>query len=98
MNETVLPRVVVVGGGFAGLWATRALASAPVQITLAARRTARLTRRAPYSMPLLPPTVSPSTTNNILALPSLLCHMLHCLSFSFPTIFFRENPKKGKIF
>jgi NADH dehydrogenase len=37
MNETVLPRVVVVGGGFAGLWATRALASAPVQITLVDR-------------------------------------------------------------
>ena len=34
MNESVLPRVVVVGGGFAGLWATRALASAPVRITL----------------------------------------------------------------
>ena len=37
MNETVLPRVVVVGGGFAGLWATRALASAPVRITLVDR-------------------------------------------------------------
>jgi NADH dehydrogenase len=28
------PHVVVIGGGFAGLWATRALASAPVRITL----------------------------------------------------------------
>src|SRR5690348_14768382 len=28
------PHVVVVGGGFAGLWATRALASADVRITL----------------------------------------------------------------
>ena len=28
------PHVVVVGGGFSGLWATRALASAPVRITL----------------------------------------------------------------
>lgn len=34
MNETFLPRVVVVGGGFAGLWTTRALVSAPVQVTL----------------------------------------------------------------
>ncbi|MCD9027378.1 NAD(P)/FAD-dependent oxidoreductase [Luteimonas sp. BDR2-5] len=29
-----LPHVVVIGGGFAGLWATRALAGAPVRITL----------------------------------------------------------------
>jgi NADH dehydrogenase len=28
------PHVVVVGGGFAGLWAVRALASAPVRVTL----------------------------------------------------------------
>lgn len=34
----VLPRVVIVGGGFAGLWATRALASEAVQITLIDRR------------------------------------------------------------
>jgi NADH:ubiquinone reductase (H+-translocating) len=32
MNER--PKVVVLGGGFGGLWATRALAKAPVQITL----------------------------------------------------------------
>ncbi len=32
------PRVVVVGGGFAGLWATRALARAPVRITLVDRQ------------------------------------------------------------
>ena len=29
-----MPEVVIVGGGFAGLWATRALASAPAQVTL----------------------------------------------------------------
>ncbi|MFC3716427.1 NAD(P)/FAD-dependent oxidoreductase [Luteimonas soli] len=29
-----LPHVVVIGGGFAGLWATRALAKAPVRVTL----------------------------------------------------------------
>lgn len=34
MGETSLPHVVIVGGGFAGLWATRALASALVRITL----------------------------------------------------------------
>ena len=34
MSEASLPHVVIVGGGFAGLWATRALASAPVRITL----------------------------------------------------------------
>ena len=28
------PRLVVIGGGFAGLWCTRALASAPIEITL----------------------------------------------------------------
>ncbi len=32
------PHVVIVGGGFAGLWAARALASAPVRITLIDRR------------------------------------------------------------
>ena len=37
MNEASSPRVVVIGGGFAGLWATRALASAPVQVTLVDR-------------------------------------------------------------
>jgi NADH dehydrogenase len=34
MDESSRPHVVVIGGGFAGLWATRALASAPVRITL----------------------------------------------------------------
>ncbi|MBE2292037.1 MAG: FAD-dependent oxidoreductase, partial [Xanthomonadaceae bacterium] len=29
-----LPRLLVIGGGFAGLWATRALARAPLRITL----------------------------------------------------------------
>src|ERR687885_769044 len=32
------PRVVIVGGGFGGLYAARALASAPVQITLVDQR------------------------------------------------------------
>jgi len=32
-----LPHVVVIGGGFAGLWATRALARAPVRVTLVDR-------------------------------------------------------------
>ena len=33
----VAPRLVVIGGGFAGLWATRALARAPLAITLVDR-------------------------------------------------------------
>ena len=33
----VRPRLVVIGGGFAGLWATRALAGAAVDITLVDR-------------------------------------------------------------
>ena len=32
-----LPHLVIVGGGFGGLWATRALASAPIRITLVDR-------------------------------------------------------------
>lgn len=36
LSET-RPHVVVIGGGFAGLWCTRALASAPVRITLVDR-------------------------------------------------------------
>jgi NADH dehydrogenase len=35
--DASLPHVVIIGGGFAGLWATRALASAPVRITLVDR-------------------------------------------------------------
>jgi NADH:ubiquinone reductase (H+-translocating) len=37
MSKVVDARVLVVGGGFAGLWATRALATDPVQITLVER-------------------------------------------------------------
>lgn len=37
MNSPSIPHVLVLGGGFAGLWATRALASAPVRITLVDR-------------------------------------------------------------
>ncbi|MFD0738766.1 NAD(P)/FAD-dependent oxidoreductase [Lysobacter koreensis] len=36
-GDAVIPHVVIVGGGFAGLWATRALATAPVRITLVDR-------------------------------------------------------------
>ncbi|HEX5694468.1 MAG TPA: NAD(P)/FAD-dependent oxidoreductase [Arenimonas sp.] len=36
-DDARLPHVVVLGGGFGGLWATRALASAPVRITLVDR-------------------------------------------------------------
>ncbi|WP_372017761.1 NAD(P)/FAD-dependent oxidoreductase [Pseudoxanthomonas sp. 10H] len=34
MSEATRPHLLVVGGGFAGLWATRALARAPLRITL----------------------------------------------------------------
>lgn len=34
MNDAALPHVVIIGGGFAGLWAARSLADAPVRITL----------------------------------------------------------------
>jgi NADH:ubiquinone reductase (H+-translocating) len=34
MNTKTLPHVLILGGGFGGLWATRALASASVRITL----------------------------------------------------------------
>src|SRR5512134_989316 len=37
-HMTQTKRVVVIGGGFAGLWAVRQLARAPVQITLIDRR------------------------------------------------------------
>ncbi|GAA3914142.1 NAD(P)/FAD-dependent oxidoreductase [Luteimonas lutimaris] len=36
-DGNALPHVVVIGGGFAGLWATRALAKAPLRITLVDR-------------------------------------------------------------
>ena len=38
MSEKTIPHIVIVGGGFAGLWATRALARANVRITLIDRR------------------------------------------------------------
>ena len=37
MNPATHPHVVIIGGGFAGLWATRALARTPVDITLVDR-------------------------------------------------------------
>ena len=37
VGDAGLPHVVVVGGGFAGLWAVRALARAPVRVTLVDR-------------------------------------------------------------
>jgi NADH dehydrogenase len=37
MSTSAMPHLVIIGGGFAGLWATRGLASAPVRITLVDR-------------------------------------------------------------
>jgi NADH:ubiquinone reductase (H+-translocating) len=36
-HPTTIPHVVIIGGGFAGLWATRALAHAPVRVSLVDR-------------------------------------------------------------
>ena len=33
-DSAVMPRVVIVGAGFGGLWAARALRNAPVQVTV----------------------------------------------------------------
>lgn len=38
MDDTRVPHLIVIGGGFAGLWATRALARTPLRITLIDRR------------------------------------------------------------
>ncbi|WP_457318155.1 NAD(P)/FAD-dependent oxidoreductase [Stenotrophomonas sp. P5_B8] len=38
MTRDPLPHLVIIGGGFAGLWATRALAGARIRITLVDRR------------------------------------------------------------
>ena len=37
LRPTTPPHVVIIGGGFAGLWATRALARAPVRVSLVDR-------------------------------------------------------------
>src|SRR5690606_25089487 len=50
-NRAALPHVVVIGGGFAGLWATRALASAPVRITLVDRTNHHLFQPLLYQVP-----------------------------------------------
>jgi NADH:ubiquinone reductase (H+-translocating) len=45
-----VPRVVIVGGGFGGLYAARALAKAPVQVTLVDRRNYHLFRPMLYQV------------------------------------------------
>jgi len=47
---TTLPRVVIVGGGFGGLYAARALADAPVNVTLVDRRNYHLFRPMLYQV------------------------------------------------
>lgn len=47
---TDLPRVVIVGGGFGGLYAARALARAPVSVTLVDRRNYHLFRPMLYQV------------------------------------------------
>jgi NADH:ubiquinone reductase (H+-translocating) len=45
-----LPRVVIVGGGFGGLYAARALAVAPVSVTLIDKRNYHLFRPLLYQV------------------------------------------------
>src|SRR5947199_3605458 len=51
-KETALtkPRVVIVGGGFGGLYAARALAGAPVSVTLIDKRNYHLFRPLLYQV------------------------------------------------
>ena len=45
-----VPRVVIVGGGFGGFYAARALAKAPVQVTLVDKRNYHLFRTMLYQV------------------------------------------------
>jgi NADH:ubiquinone reductase (H+-translocating) len=49
-KETAQPRVVIVGGGFGGLYAARALAGAPVSVTLIDKRNYHLFRPLLYQV------------------------------------------------
>ena len=49
-QSSSIPRVVIVGGGFGGLYAARALAKAPVQITLVDKRNYHLFRPMLYQV------------------------------------------------
>ena len=49
-SGAVLPRVVIVGGGFGGLAAARALRGAPVRVTLIDRRNYHLFRPMLYQV------------------------------------------------
>ncbi|MEO7242078.1 MAG: NAD(P)/FAD-dependent oxidoreductase [Variovorax sp.] len=49
-SEVVRPHVVIIGGGFAGLWATRALSDAPVRITLVDRENHHLFQPLVYQV------------------------------------------------
>jgi NADH dehydrogenase len=52
MAETQTPHVLILGGGFGGLWTTRALASAPVRITLVDRTNHHLFQPLLYQVAL----------------------------------------------
>jgi NADH:quinone reductase (non-electrogenic) len=49
-KETAQPRVVIIGGGFGGLSATRGLAGAPVSVTLIDKRNYHLFRLMLYQV------------------------------------------------
>ena len=58
------PKFVVIGGGFAGLWATRALAKAPVDITLIDRANHHLFQPLLYQVATWPGRAWPTGRRN----------------------------------
>ena len=49
-SSAILPRVVIVGAGFGGLWAAKALANAPVEVTIIDRENHHLVQPLLYQV------------------------------------------------